>query len=176
MHLLATEPGMIADGSAAVDLCQTAGDIVVLASADTEIALLAAAQASRRWNDPAAPTLRLAPVMRLGHNFSVDVYMETVAQARLVIARLLGGSRYWPGRALPSVDEISQEWQGDGGVVPIVFYRALVQSGNTMPVDALVQALMMRRLQPLPIFVHSLKDAEAAALLINLFAGHPPAV
>ena len=293
MHLLATEPGMIADGSAAVDLCQTAGDIVVLASADTEIALLAAAQASRRWNDPAAPTLRLAPVMRLGHNFSVDVYMETVAQARLVIARLLGGSAYWPygverlvetcrdngiplvllpgddktdpqlarlstvpheawrrlwrylaeggpgnadnflryaatllaptptlprlrgresaaraaggwgqsgempssgqlecaepapllraglywpGRALPSVDEISQEWQGDGGVVPIVFYRALVQSGNTMPVDALVQALMMRRLQPLPIFVHSLKDAEAAALLINLFAGHPPAV
>src|SRR5438874_6635824 len=96
MHLLATEPGMIADGSAAVDLCQTAGDIVVLASADTEIALLAAAQASRRWNDPAAPTLRLAPVMRLGHNLSVDLYMDTVAQARLVIARLLGGSAYWP--------------------------------------------------------------------------------
>jgi len=35
MHLLATDPGMIADGSAAVDLAQTPGDIVVLASADT---------------------------------------------------------------------------------------------------------------------------------------------
>ena len=34
--------------------------------------------------------------MRLGHNFSVDLYMETVALARLVIARLLGGSAYWP--------------------------------------------------------------------------------
>ena len=34
--------------------------------------------------------------MRLGHNFSVDLYMETVARARLVIARLLGGSAYWP--------------------------------------------------------------------------------
>ena len=33
MHLLATEPGMIADGSAAVDLAQTSGNIVVLASA-----------------------------------------------------------------------------------------------------------------------------------------------
>ena len=36
------------------------------------------------------------------------------------------------------------EWRGDGGVVPIVFYRALVQSGNTAPVDALVQALAAR--------------------------------
>ena len=95
MHLLATEPGMIADGSAAVDLAQNPGDIVVLASADTEIALLAAAQARRRADDPAAPTLRLAPVMRLGHNLSVDLYMEVVGQARLVIARLLGGSAYW---------------------------------------------------------------------------------
>src|SRR5438874_10314903 len=96
MHLLATEPGMIADGSAAVDLGQNPADIVVLASADTEIALLAAAQARRRADDPAAPTLRLAPVMRLGHNLSVDLYMDIVAQARLVIARLLGGSAYWP--------------------------------------------------------------------------------
>ena len=36
MHLLATMPGTIADGSAAVDLAQTPGDIVVLSSADTE--------------------------------------------------------------------------------------------------------------------------------------------
>src|SRR6266478_982810 len=96
MHLLATEPGIIADGSAAVDLGQSPGDIVVLASADTEIALLAAAQGRRRAADPAAPRLRLAPVMRLGHNFSIDLYMEQVAQARLVIARLLGGGAYWP--------------------------------------------------------------------------------
>src|SRR5271157_3180271 len=96
MHLLATEPGVIADGSAAVDLAQTPGDIIVLASADTEIALLAAAQARRRAADSHVPTLRLAPVMRLGHNFSVDLYMETVAKARLVVARLLGGRGYFP--------------------------------------------------------------------------------
>src|ERR1700722_4823418 len=96
MHLLATEPGTIADGSAAVALAQTPGDIVVLASADTEIALLAAAQARRRAADPQAPSLRLAPVMRLGHNLSVDLYMETVARARLVVARLLGGRAYFP--------------------------------------------------------------------------------
>ncbi len=264
MHLLATEPGIIADGSAAIDLAQTPGDIIVLASADTEIALIAAAQARWRAADPAAPSLRLAPVLRLGHNFSVDLYMELVAQARLIVARLLGGSAYWPygverlvetcrehgiplallpgddkpdselarastvpqaacrrlwrylaeggpgnadnflhyaasligegtewaepapllraglywpGRVLPSLDDIAAEWRDtNGGVVPIVFYRALVQSGNTAPVDALVQALRSRRLRPLPVFVHSLKDAEAAALLAQAFAAHPPDV
>src|SRR5260370_42630568 len=96
MHVLATTQGTIADGSAAIDLAQTPGDIVLLSCADTEIALLAAAQKRRLAQDPAAPRLRLAPILRLGHNFSVDLYMETVARARLVVARLLGGSAYWP--------------------------------------------------------------------------------
>jgi cobaltochelatase CobN len=61
-------------------------------------------------------------------------------------------------------------------VVPIVFYRALVQSGNTAPVDALVDALGARRLRPLPVFVHSLKDAEAASLLAQAIDAHPPDV
>src|SRR5438045_5531333 len=252
MHLLATEPGMIADGSAAVDLGQTPGDIVVLASADTEIALLAAAQAARRKADPLAPSLRLAPVMRLGHNVSVDVYMDNVARARLVVGRLLGGSAYWPygverlvetcrdnriplallpgddkpdpelarlstlpaaacrrlwrylaeggpgnadnflryaasligdptewaepapllraglywpGRALPSLAEIAAEWRGDRGDVPLVFYWAMVQSGYTAPVDALVRALAARRLRPLAILVQRIKDCEALAPL-----------
>src|SRR5690348_6766849 len=95
MHLLAAQPGIIADGSEAVDLGQTPGELVVLASADTEIALLAAAQAHRRTAAPKGPSLRLAPVMWLGHNYSVDLYMEQVAAARLVVARLLGGSGYW---------------------------------------------------------------------------------
>ena len=263
MHLLATLPGVIADGSAAVDLAQTPGDIVVLSSADTELALLAAAAARRRAQDPTAPSLRLAPILRLGHNFSVDLYMETIARARLVIARVLGGSAYWPygverlvetcranriplallpgddkpdpeladlstlmpdstlrlwrylaeggpanaenllryaaslighpaawaepapllraglywpDCALPSLDDIASDWRGTGGVVPIVFYRALVQSGNTAPVDALVRALSARRLRPLPIFVQSLKDGEAAALLGAVFSAYPPAV
>jgi cobaltochelatase CobN len=264
MHLLATEPGIIADGSAAVDLGQSPGDIVVLASADTETALLAAAQGRRRAADPAAPGLRLAPVMRLGHHLSVDLYMEVVKRSRLVVARLLGGKAYWPygverlvetcrdnaiplallpgddkpdrelaemstapaeacrrlwrylaeggpgnaenflryaaslfsrpapdwaepvpllraglywpGTSLPGLGDIAAEWQGDGGVVPIVFYRALVQSGNTAPVDALVRALAARRLRPLPLFVHSLKDGEALALLEATFAVHTPAV
>ena len=43
MHLLKAQPGVVADGSEAVDLGQTPGDIVVLSAADTELASLAAA-------------------------------------------------------------------------------------------------------------------------------------
>src|SRR5450432_2203420 len=94
MHLLAAKPGAISDGSAAVDLGQTPGEIVILSSADTELACLAAAQ-SRLGQG--APSLRLANLLQLGHNLSVDLYIEQVVQhARLVILRLLGGSRYWP--------------------------------------------------------------------------------
>jgi len=263
MHLLATICGTIPDGSAAVDLAQTPGDIVLLSSADTELALLAAAQTRLRAHDPVGPRLRLASILRLGHNFSVDLYMETVAAARLVVARLLGGTAYWPygverlvetcrthriplallpgddkpdtelsgvstlasdavhrlwrylveggpenawnllryagsqigheakwaepatllragyywpDRALLSLEEIAAEWRGDGGIIPIIFYRALVQSGNTAPVDALVRALLARRLRPLPIFVQSLKDGEAAALLGTAFATPPTVI
>ena len=94
MHLLAAQPGEIADGSAAVDLGQTPGDIVYLTAADSEITLLANAQ---RALGPDAPTLRLANLMALGHNYSVDLYVENVvAKAKLVILRLLGGRGYWP--------------------------------------------------------------------------------
>ena len=93
MHLLAAQPGQITDGSEAVDLGQAPGDIVILSAADSELGALAAAQARA---GPAAPSLRLANLMQLGHNLSVDLYVERVARpARLVIVRLLGGVGYW---------------------------------------------------------------------------------
>ena len=42
MHLLAAKPGVVSDGTTAVDLGQTPGEIVILSSADTELACLAA--------------------------------------------------------------------------------------------------------------------------------------
>ena len=96
MHLLATRPGSVSDGNGAVDLEQSPGDIVVLSAADSELACLAAARA-RLAAEPAFPSLRLANLLRLGHPMSVDVYVEnTLARARLVIVRLLGGRGYWP--------------------------------------------------------------------------------
>ncbi|MDE0407346.1 MAG: cobaltochelatase subunit CobN, partial [Alphaproteobacteria bacterium] len=94
MHLLAAQPGAIEDGADAVDLGQSPGDIVLLSAADTELACFAQAHGQL---GAGAPTLRLANLMQLGHNHSVDRYADQViAGARLVIVRLLGGESYWP--------------------------------------------------------------------------------
>ncbi len=94
MHLLATRPGSIAE-AAAVDLDQSPGDIVVLSAADTELSLMA--QARARMAEADFPSLRLANLLRLGHPLSVDLYCErTLAGAKVIIVRLLGGRGYWP--------------------------------------------------------------------------------
>ena len=92
MHLLVTQPGEISDGTEAVDLGQSAGDIIFLSAAASELALLSDAAG----NLPDLPSLRLANLMQLTHNMAVDVYLEnTVSAARLVVVRLLGGIGYW---------------------------------------------------------------------------------
>jgi cobaltochelatase CobN len=92
MHLLAATPGSITDGSEAVDLGQTPGDIVLLSAADTELSCLADAKGSVPGFQ-----LRLANLLHLGHPASVDLYVETIIrQAKLVVVRLLGGRGYWP--------------------------------------------------------------------------------
>jgi len=96
MHLLAAAPGQITDGSEAVDLGQSPADLVYLSAADSEIACLAAAQARRLSEAPDAPSLRLANLMHLAHNMSVDLYAEQVLEhAKLIVVRLLGGRGYW---------------------------------------------------------------------------------
>ena len=60
MHLLAAQPGQIVDGSEAVDLGQSPGEIVFISAADTELACLADLRAGM---DDEFPTLRLANLM-----------------------------------------------------------------------------------------------------------------
>jgi cobaltochelatase CobN len=261
MHLLAAKPGAIADGSEAVDLGQTPGDIVFLSAADTELACLAQAQAQLGVD---APSLRLANLLFLGHNLSIDNYAEgVIGQARLVIVRLLGGQRYWPygaeqvsdicrrgrialaflpgddqpdpelaalstlppdvvhrlwqycvqggienardllayagtligceqdwqepvtllraglywpGHDRPALADLRRHWDASQPVAPLVFYRALVQSGDLAVIDALIAALVAQGLNPLPIYATSLKESATAELLRRLFAETAPAV
>ncbi|MGB7336330.1 MAG: cobaltochelatase subunit CobN, partial [Salaquimonas sp.] len=93
MHLLLAQKGSINESDEAIDLGQTPGDIVFLSAADTELASLA--EAHKLLGD-AAPSLRLANFMQLSHPMSVDVYAnEIVANAKIVVVRLLGGKAYW---------------------------------------------------------------------------------
>ncbi|MEH6630393.1 MAG: cobaltochelatase subunit CobN [Halopseudomonas aestusnigri] len=94
MHLLQAQPGAITDGSEAIDLGQIPGDIVIVSAADTELASLV--QARQVVGDD-YPSLRLANLMQLSHNMSVDLYIDDiVSEAKIVIARILGGAGYWP--------------------------------------------------------------------------------
>ena len=265
MHLLATQPGTITDGSEAVDLGQSPGDIVVLSAADSELAALADAQTTltRELGD-GLPSLRLANLMRLGHNFSVDLYTESViAGAKLVIVRLLGGrgywpygveqlaatcrandiplallpgddqpdaelagattlegaaahrlwqycvhggpdnaanflrfaasltgasvewrepapllraGLYWPGARPADIADIGEHWRAGAPIGAILFYRALVQAANLAPIDALIESLQDRAINPLPIFLTSLRDPVAAAMVDGILGAAPPDV
>jgi len=259
MHLLAAAPGSVLDGSQAIDLGQSPGELVLLSAADTELAALAAAYARL---EGAVPTLRLANLKQLTHNLSVDLYVESVVRhARLVIVRLLGGvgywpygverlaalaregrislaclpgddqpdaelaslstlepaacrrlwryaleggaenarnllayaaeligydqawrepapllhaGLYWPARARPTLEDVSAHWLPAAPVAALVFYRALVQAADLLPIDRLITALAARGLNPLPLFVASLKEPLSAALIAELFAAAAP--
>ena len=253
MHLLQAQPGVIADGTEPVDLGQSPGEIVVLSAADTELSSLSAARAGFGED---FPSLRLANLMQLSHNFSVDLYVEKViAGAKLVVVRLLGGVGYWPYGVeqletacvaagiplalLPGDDQPDAElarrsslpaevchrlwqygvqgglenardflayaasllgheidWQeprplaragvyrppvlseyplaaardGTRPVAAIVFYRALLQAGNTAPIDALAKALLAEGIAPLPVYCASLKEPVSAEIVAQLLA------
>ncbi|MFO1047404.1 MAG: cobaltochelatase subunit CobN [Geminicoccaceae bacterium] len=64
----------------------------------------------------------------------------------------------------------------DRAAALVVFYRALVQSGDLAPVDSLLDALGARGLPATGLFVASLKDPAGATLLAETIAELRPAV
>ena len=235
---------------------QSPAPIVFLTYADTDIQTLAAARSILPVN---FPEIRVANLLNLQQQLSIDVYFETVvSKARIIVLRLLGGSAYWsygfeqikevarlnnialfvlPGDNSPDLDLIShstvsiaavnQLWRYllEGGrdnylnalqyisnvclqtnyapqtpkPVPeigkytqqnlhvsefqsndktgfrnsqrgcgILFYRSHYLAGNTLPIDRLCAALTIRNLNPLPIFVSSLRNVELQQQLLAL--------
>ncbi|MBW4478982.1 MAG: cobaltochelatase subunit CobN [Tolypothrix brevis GSE-NOS-MK-07-07A] len=53
--------------------------------------------------------------------------------------------------------------------VGIIFYRAHYLAGNTKVIDALCEALAKRNLEPVPLFISSLRDPDVQAELIEFF-------
>ncbi len=85
---------------------------------------------------------------------------------------------WWPGRGVVSVEEW-REAVGlavDAPVAAISFYRALVQSGETRPVAAMIEALRAEGLRPLPIFAYSFKDADCIERVGAVFRETSPDV
>ncbi|ACI55415.1 cobaltochelatase, CobN subunit [Rhizobium leguminosarum bv. trifolii WSM2304] len=61
-------------------------------------------------------------------------------------------------------------------IVAISFYRALVQSGETKPIEALIDALQAQGLRPLPVFAYSLKDPVSTGIIESVFSVLKPDV
>ncbi|TCL73882.1 cobaltochelatase subunit CobN [Rhizobium sp. BK251] len=91
---------------------------------------------------------------------------------------LMKAGIWWPGRGAIGVEE----WRGlasqqpEAPVAAIAFYRALVQSGETKPVEAVIEALAAEGMRALPVFAYSLKDPVSKAILESVFTELKPEV
>ena len=93
MHVIFRESHGIDEAAAPVDLGQSPADLVVLSFSDSDLGAFAAG-----WHRAAGglPALRLANLAALQHPLSVDTYIaRTLAGARGVLIRLIGGVPYW---------------------------------------------------------------------------------
>jgi cobaltochelatase CobN len=93
MHIVFRESHGLEETATAVDLGQDPADLVVLSFSDSDLAAFAAAW---RRGRKSLPSLRLANLIALRHPLSVDTYVErTLAHARGILVRLIGGESYW---------------------------------------------------------------------------------
>jgi cobaltochelatase CobN len=93
MHLLAAQPGGFVEEEGIIDLGQDPGRMVVLAAAETSLAMLA--DAAEQLADE-LPSLRLANWSHLLKPAAYDLYEDKVLdQAELVLVSMLGGASYW---------------------------------------------------------------------------------
>lgn len=83
---------------------------------------------------------------------------------------------YTPAEQTIDLDRLLSTITHGRPVIPIVFYRSMLLAADVAPIDALYHALVARGLAPAPLFVTSLKDAEAALFLRAALSRLAPAV
>ncbi|QLE57266.1 cobaltochelatase subunit CobN [Nostoc sp. TCL26-01] len=251
MHRISTTSVGWNQSEGVIFLEQTPAPFVLITAADTDIQTLAAAVPKLPAKFPA---IRVANLLLLQQQISIDTYGEQVLElAQVIILRLIGGRSYWayglevvqeivqrqgitlivmPGddaldpelisqSTLPAAT-VNQIWQyfHEGGVenvvnalkfvadtclstaydplppqqvprvglyvhpslspspslslsprpkVGILFYRAHYLASNTKVIDALCAALCDRNLQPVPVFISSLRDPDVQIELCEFF-------
>lgn len=93
MHLLVREIRSLDEQSPAEDLQHEPADIIFLSFSDNDLNIM---QTCLDHLPPDFPSVRLAPLKRLRHPMSVDLYLEdTLSKAKVVILRLIGSVEYW---------------------------------------------------------------------------------
>ncbi|MFT4159961.1 cobaltochelatase subunit CobN [Shinella sp.] len=74
----------------------------------------------------------------------------------------------------PPVGEMAGRPEGGIPTAAVCFYRAYVQSGETRPVEMLIEALATEGIRALPLFVSSLKEAASIEAVRAAFADIRP--
>lgn len=94
MHRISATPGgWNPQAEGVIFLEQTPAPIVLLTAADTDIQTIAAAVSKLPVGFPA---LRVANLLQLQQQLTIDTYAEEVLEkAQVIILRLLGGQSYW---------------------------------------------------------------------------------
>lgn len=248
MHRISATPGGWNQSEGVIFLEQTPAPFVFITAADTDIQTLAATVPQLPVEFPG---LRVANLLQLQQQISIDTYGEQVLElAQVIVLRLLGGRSYWayglevvqeivqrqgttlivmPGDDAVDPDLISQstispeivhqiwDYFREGGIknflhalefitdlslsttfnppppqsvprvglyaspvftevkfeqfpkVGILFYRAHYLAGNTQVIDALCAALIKQHLQPVPVFVASIREPGISQNLKDYF-------
>ncbi|WP_299300684.1 cobaltochelatase subunit CobN [uncultured Litoreibacter sp.] len=89
---------------------------------------------------------------------------------------LLRAGVYWPGAGVSDLATAQAAWTNGAPTVPLIFYRALVQGAGLAPINRMVKSLLREGLNPLPIFVASLKDPVSQVTLQTLFEQTAPEI
>ena len=89
---------------------------------------------------------------------------------------LMKAGIWYPGKGISDLEVLKSEWIEGQPVVAINFYRALVQSGGLQPIEALVDALKVRGMNVLPMFISSLKDQVSVEIVRSVFGQTHPSL
>jgi len=117
-------------------------------------------------------TISLAVANQLWRYFTEGGIVNFTNALKFVADACLGSSyNPPPPQAVPLVGLIRWNNNSQQAVkkVGILFYRAHYLAGNIAPIDALCAALAERQLEPLPLFVSSLRDREVQAEVNSFF-------
>ena len=117
-------------------------------------------------------TVPLTIVNRLWQYFNEGGVANFCNGLKYAQDKCLDGDNYPPDpQSIPRVKLYPvAEVQGAIARVGILFYRAHYLASNTKPIDALCQGLIQQNLQPVPLYISSLRDRSVQDQVIEVFS------
>jgi cobaltochelatase CobN len=131
--------------------------LVVAGTADEEEALASLGTASLKL------TVGIGRCLREGGT-------ENLRRVLVALRQLMAGEAVEPPPLVPLADPLPQDWRDEPGPrVGLVFYRALLQAGDTALVEACLGALRGQGLCPRALWVSGLRDQAVQRGVADLF-------